>query len=102
MEAMEGQMEFIRKLPTPKELKEEYPISPEVEARKLARDREIEDILTGRSRKLLLVIGPCSADREDAVLDYMHRLARVQEEVADGMLQDGVGRSTAGQGKSVC
>ena len=86
MEAMEGQMEFIRKLPTPKELKEEYPISPEVEARKLARDREIEDILTGRSRKLLLVIGPCSADREDAVLDYMHRLARVQEKVADKLL----------------
>ena len=86
MEAMEGQMEFIRKLPTPKQLKEAYPVSPEVEARKAERDREIEAILRGESDRLLLVIGPCSADREDAVLDYMHRLARVQEKVVDRLL----------------
>ncbi len=63
--------------------KEMYPLTPELEALKAARDVEINSVFTGESDKFVLVIGPCSADREDSVLDYIHRLARVQEEVKD-------------------
>ena len=80
---MEMQMEFLRKIPTPAELKEEFPLPAEIKTLKEKRDREIEDIFTGKSDKFLLLIGPCSADNEDAVLEYMHRLARVQEKVKD-------------------
>ena len=76
-------MEFIRKLPIPQEIKKEFPISEEVRLMKAEKDREIADIFTGKSDKFLLVIGPCSADREDAVMDYITRLARVQEKVKD-------------------
>ena len=76
-------MEFKRKLPTPKEIKEMYPISDEMAAIKAKNDEEIQAIFTGNSQKLALVIGPCSADREDAVLEYMSRLRRVQEQVKD-------------------
>ena len=76
-------MEFIRKLPVPLELKRQFPITEEIAAIKDARDREIEDIITGRSSKFLLVIGPCSADNEEAVIDYVHRLLPVQEKVQD-------------------
>ena len=80
---MEMQMEFLRKLPTPQELKEEFPVTDEIKAVKEKRDQEIADIFTGKSDKFLMIIGPCSADNEEAVLDYMHRLAEVQKEVAD-------------------
>lgn len=80
---MEMQMEFIRKLPGPQELKEEFPLTEEIRKTKETRDQEIADILTGKSDKFLLIIGPCSADREDAVLEYMTRLAKVQEKVRD-------------------
>lgn len=80
---MEMQMEFKRKLPTPLEIKTEYPVSNAVKELKERRDREIADIFTGKDGRLLLIIGPCSADREDAVLDYMTRLAEVQEKVKD-------------------
>lgn len=80
---MEMQMTFIRKLPTPQELKEEFPISPEIMAVKEDRDRQIEDIFTGKDDRFLLIIGPCSADNEDAVLEYMHRMMPVQEKVKD-------------------
>ena len=76
-------LEFVRKLIIPKEIKEMYPVSEEMAARKAARDLEINKIFTGESDKLLLVIGPCSADREDAVLDYISRLRKVQEKVED-------------------
>ena len=76
-------MEFKRKLPIPKETKEMYPLTPELERIKAERDAEIKSVLESRSEKLLLIIGPCSADREDSVLDYIHRLAKVQEEVKD-------------------
>ncbi|MBO6162097.1 MAG: 3-deoxy-7-phosphoheptulonate synthase [Eubacterium sp.] len=76
-------MKFIRKLPTPQELKEEFPISAEIAAAKEKRDQEIRRIFTGESDKFLLIIGPCSADNEDAVLDYMNRLAKVAEKVQD-------------------
>ncbi|MDO4621893.1 MAG: 3-deoxy-7-phosphoheptulonate synthase [Eubacteriales bacterium] len=80
---MEMQMEFIRKMPTPKELKEQFPLPKEVSLIKDQRDQEIADIFTGKDDRFLLIIGPCSADNEEAVLDYMHRLARVQEQVKD-------------------
>ncbi|MDY6417137.1 MAG: 3-deoxy-7-phosphoheptulonate synthase, partial [Bacteroidales bacterium] len=76
-------MVFKRKLLIPKEIKEMYPISPEGAAAKRTNDESIRDILTGASSKLLLVIGPCSADREDAVIEYISRLRPLQERVAD-------------------
>ena len=76
-------MNFKRKLPTPKEIKEMYPISSALAQKKAENDKEIQDIFTGKSDKLALVIGPCSADREDAVLDYISRLRKVQEQVKD-------------------
>lgn len=80
---MEMQMEFIRKLPTPQELMEQFPIDDRVKKIKVQRDKEIADIMTGKDNRFLLVIGPCSADNEEAVLDYVHRLVPVQEQVKD-------------------
>lgn len=79
-------MDFKRKLPTPKEIKEMYPLSEELAEIKAANDKEIRAIFTGESDKLALVIGPCSADREDAVLDYISRLRKVQEQVKDKVI----------------
>lgn len=77
------EMEFLRKLPTPQEVKEEFPVSKEVSRIKEERDRILRDIFEGRDRRLLLIIGPCSADNEEAVLEYLDRLRKVQEEVID-------------------
>lgn len=79
-------MQFIRKLPVPKDIKEQYPLTAELSKIKESRDAEISDVFTGRSNKMVLVIGPCSADREDAVLDYCHRLAELQEKVSDKLI----------------
>ena len=79
-------MNFKRKLPVPKEIKEQYPLTAELARIKQERDAVIADVFTGKSDKLVLVIGPCSADREDAVLDYCGRLARLQEKVADKLI----------------
>ena len=76
-------MDFKRKLPTPKEIKEMYPLDEECLEVKKKNDEEIRNIFEGKSNKLLLVIGPCSADREDAVIDYIKRLRKVQEVVKD-------------------
>ncbi len=76
-------MEFYRKLPIPKDIKEQYPLSPELAAIKAAEDEEIRKIFTGESNKFLLVIGPCSADNEDSVIDYISRLRTVQDKVKD-------------------
>lgn len=76
-------MTFLRKLPIPKLIKEEYPIHPEMVRIKEQRDREIREIFCGKSDKFLLVIGPCSADHEDSVIDYIGRLREVQEKVKD-------------------
>ncbi len=83
---MQNNMKFIRKLPIPMDLKAEFPLKEEYAQKKKIRDSEIADIFTGKSDKLILVIGPCSADREDAVLDYISRLAKVQEKVSDKIL----------------
>jgi len=79
-------MEFIRKLPIPMEVKEMYPLTAEVAATKAARDEEIKKVFTGESDKFILVIGPCSADREDAVIEYIHRLRKLQDKVSDKIL----------------
>lgn len=78
--------EFIKKLPTPAEIKNQYPVSDEILKIKEQRDAEIKDVFTGKSDKFLAIIGPCSADNEDAVLDYLERLAKVQEEIKDKVL----------------
>ena len=58
--------EFLKKLPTPEEIRNQYPIDAEIQALKEKRDKEISDVLTGKSDKFLAIIGPCSADNEDA------------------------------------
>lgn len=79
-------MDFIRKLPIPKEVKEQFPVPEEAAKLREKRISEINDVFTGRSDKMILVIGPCSADREDAVMDYIQRLVKVQEKVKDKLL----------------
>ncbi len=79
-------MNFYRKLPIPKEIKEQFPISAENAARRQKCVDELKQIFEGKSDRLILVIGPCSADNEDSVLDYIFRLRRVQEKVADKIL----------------
>ena len=75
--------EFVKKLPTPAEIKEQYPISKDIERIKAERDEEIRKVITGESDKFLAIIGPCSADNEEAVCDYISRLAPVQEKIKD-------------------
>ena len=79
-------MNFKRKLPIPKEIKEQYPLTAGLAQVKARRDKEIADVFTGKSDKMVLIIGPCSADREDAVLDYCERLAKLQEAVSDNLV----------------
>ena len=76
-------MTYNRELFHPQEIKEMYPVTPEGVAYKAANDAEIRAVLDGSSDKLMLVIGPCSADREDAVMDYIARLRPVQDKVKD-------------------
>lgn len=78
--------EFIRKLPTPAEIKEQYPVPADVAEMKAKRDQEIADVFTGKADKFLMIIGPCSADNEDAVIDYISRLKKVQEKISDKVL----------------
>ena len=77
------EMEFTRKLPTPVEIKAEFPVDEKIEKLRNDRDRELKNILSGKSDKLLLIIGPCSADNEDAVMEYTARLREVQDQVND-------------------
>lgn len=76
-------MDFKRKLPIPKDIKEMFPITEEYAQKRVDKIKEIESILDGSSDKFMLVIGPCSADNEDAVLDYLSRLRPVADKVAD-------------------
>lgn len=77
---------FMKKLPTPAEIRNEYPIDAEIQALKEKRDQEIRDVFTGKSDKFLAIIGPCSADNEEAVIDYLLRLRKVQDKIADKVL----------------
>ncbi len=77
---------FKRELPAPRELKKQYPITDEQVKVKAERDEEIRKIFTGESDKFILIIGPCSADYEKSVMDYVTRLAKVQDKVKDKLL----------------
>ena len=77
------EMTFHRKLPIPKEVKAEYSLTERMQNVKAKRDAEIRAAFDGSSDKFILIIGPCSADREDAVLDYIYRLREVEEKVKD-------------------
>ena len=77
------QMHFHRKLPIPNEVKAEYPVTEEMAQIKAARDESIRAVFDGTSDKFLLIIGPCSADHKEPVLEYMSRLRRIEEQVKD-------------------
>ena len=79
-------MEFERKLPIPMVVKQRFPTTADEQARLAAHTRTLEAILSGRDERLLLIVGPCSADNESAVLDYASRLRRLQEAVKDRLL----------------
>ena len=78
--------EFRKKLPIPQEIKAMYPMSEALTAHKKKMDQKIIDVITGASDKFLVIIGPCSADNEDSVCEYIGRLARLQEKVADKLI----------------
>lgn len=78
--------QFIKQLPTPDEIKEQIPMSEELKEQKRKRDKEIQDVFTGVSDKFLVIVGPCSADREDSVCEYTNRLAKLQEKVSDRLI----------------
>ncbi|MBO7356648.1 MAG: 3-deoxy-7-phosphoheptulonate synthase [Lachnospiraceae bacterium] len=78
--------EFIKKLPTPDEIRAQYPVPEKVREIKKVRDAEIRDVFTGKSNKFLVIIGPCSADNEEAVCDYVGRLANIYDKVKDKLI----------------
>ena len=79
-------MNFHRKLPIPKDVKQEYPLTPRMEQAKAARDASIRAVFEGASDKFILVIGPCSADHKEPVLEYISRLRRIEEQVSDKII----------------
>lgn len=79
-------MNFKRRLPIPLDIREEMPLSDDLAQAKVAFDKEVADVITGESNKKLLIVGPCSADREDSVLEYVGRLAKVAGEVSDKLV----------------
>lgn len=78
--------EFVKKLPTPSDIREQYPLPEKLAALKVERDEEIRKVFTGESNKFLVIIGPCSADNEDALCDYVSRLSKVNEKVKDKLI----------------
>ena len=79
-------MKLNKELPRPGELKAQYPLAEELVRRKEQRDREIRAVFTGESDKFLVIVGPCSADNEDAVCEYVSRLAKVSEKVSQRLI----------------
>ena len=77
---------FVQELPSPEEIRDSYPLPRSFAEIKRRRDQEIADVLTGKSSKFLVIIGPCSADNEDAVCDYVTRLAKVNDKVKDELV----------------
>lgn len=77
---------YVRQIISPEELKAAYPLTDAMKAIKAERDAEIKKVFTGESDKFLAIVGPCSADNEDAVCDYIERLSKVQEEVKDKLI----------------
>lgn len=79
-------LNFLRKLPIPKQIKSRFPLTPEMALIKEQRDKEIRDVFLGKSDKFILIIGPCSADNREAVLDYISRLKIVGDKVKDKLI----------------
>lgn len=79
-------MKINNELPLPADLKKEYPLSEKIRRIKAERDAQIRDIFTGKSDKFVVIIGPCSADNEDSVCEYVNRLAKLNERVADKLM----------------
>lgn len=77
---------FLNQLPTPAQIKEEYPLSKELTELKAKRDAMISDVICGKDDRFLVIIGPCSADNEDSVCDYVSRLTKIQEDVKDRVI----------------
>ena len=77
---------FLNELPSPAQIQERYPLSEKLQELKKQRDAEISNVIKGLDNRFLVIIGPCSADREDAVLDYLTRLSKVQEKVKDKIM----------------
>ncbi len=77
---------YIQQLPSPEEIMAQQPLSDEGAKIKAERDQIIRNIFEGKDDRFILIIGPCSADNEDAVIDYMHRLAKVQKQVEDKII----------------
>ena len=80
------QMNFHRKLPVPKEVKNEFPLTEQMIQTKAIRDQKIAEVFEGKSDKFLLIIGPCSADHSESVLEYISRLKRIEEQVSDKII----------------
>lgn len=78
--------DYISELPSPDEIRAQFPLAPKLAQLKAEKDHQIRDVFTGKSDKFLVIIGPCSADREDSVCDYVNRLAKVQEKVSDKLI----------------
>ena len=79
-------MNFKRKLPIPMDIKAQYPLTPDLAEMKIKRDEEIKAVFESRDDRLLLIIGPCSADNDDSVIDYISRLRTVQDKVSDKII----------------
>ena len=77
---------YKRKLPSAREVQEMYPLKTADKKQKAKNDEEISKVFTGEDDRLVLIIGPCSADRDDAVLDYIGRLIPLQEKVQEKIL----------------
>lgn len=79
-------MKINHELPLPEILKAEYPVPEKLKKIKVERDREIRDVFTGKSDKFVVLVGPCSADNEDSVCEYVNRLKEVADRVSDRLL----------------
>ena len=77
---------YLKKMPTPEEIKEQLPVPEHIKEIKAKRDQEVADIITGKDDRFLCIIGPCSADNEDAVCEYIDKLARVADDIKDKVL----------------
>ena len=77
---------FLNQLPSPEDIKREYPLSPELIELRANRNKMINDVISGKDDKFLLIIGPCSADNEDSVCDYISRLTKIQDDVKDKVI----------------
>ena len=78
--------QFIKTLPTPDQIRNEFPVPAKMQLLKQKRDEEIKDVFTGKSNKFIVIVGPCSADNEDAVCEYVTRLANVSEKVSEKVI----------------